>query len=71
MALDNPLPGREVIFELHSLGQYVKVSAVDTATMTEISIQGPRGAPEEHLKLNALKRLAYVLKKNGVIKSSE
>lgn len=66
--LDNPLPGREVIFELHTLGQYVKVSAVDTATMTEISIQGPANASEHVLKVNALRRLAYVLKKNGVIR---
>lgn len=64
---DKILPGREVIFEFYPVGQYMRVSAMDTATLTEISIQGPVGAPEETLKLNALKRLEYVLKKKGLI----
>jgi hypothetical protein len=64
---DNPLPGREVIFEFHKLGAYVKVMAMDTATMTEITIQGPASASETILKLNAAKRLEYVLKKKGLL----
>lgn len=61
------LPGREVIFEFFQIGGYVKVTAVDTATMTEASISGPPSAGETMLKTNALKRLAYVLKKKGLI----
>lgn len=61
------LQGREVIIEFHQLGNFVKVSAMDTATLTEISIQGPANAPEMTLKNNALKRLEYVLRKNGVL----
>ena len=61
------LQGREVIFEFHPLGQYVKVTAMDTQSQTEISIQGPAGAGEETLKRNALKRLEYVLRKKGVV----
>lgn len=61
------LSGREVIFEFYPIGSYVRVSAMDTKTLTEISIQGPVGAPEETLKRNALKRLEYVLKKKGLI----
>lgn len=61
------LQGREVIIEFFPVGQYVKVSAMDTATLTEISIQGPAGAGEEMLKRNAIKRLEYVLKKKGLI----
>jgi hypothetical protein len=58
---------RQVIFEFVTIGQYVRVSAMDVQTMTEINIQGPAGAPEQMLKSNALKRLEFVLKKKGLI----
>lgn len=61
------LKGREVIIEFFPVGQFVKVSAMDTKTLTEVSIQGPASASEEILKHNALKRLEYVLKKKGLI----
>ncbi|MGQ0528185.1 MAG: DUF6898 family protein [Alphaproteobacteria bacterium] len=61
------LKGREIIIEFHPLGQFVKVSALDVATLTEISIQGPKSAGEAILQLNALKRLEYMMKKKGLI----
>jgi len=61
------LKGREVIIEFHPVGSIVKVSAMDTKTLTEISIQGPANSPEELLKRNAVRRLEYVLKKKGLI----
>ncbi|MEM8833434.1 MAG: hypothetical protein AAGB32_02720 [Pseudomonadota bacterium] len=61
------LKNREIIIEFYPVGQVVKVSAMDSATLTEISIQGPASAGEETLKRNALKRLEYVLKKKGLI----
>lgn len=61
------LAGREVIFEFFSVGHLVRVSAMDTKTLTEIVIQGPASASEEILKRNALKRLEYVLKKKNLI----
>lgn len=61
------LQGREVIIEYAPVGMYVKVSAMDTQSLTEISIQGPATATEETLKRNALKRLEYVMKKKGLI----
>ena len=64
---DNLLSGREVIFEFHPVGHLVRVSAMDTKTLTEIVIQGPKSASETLLKHNALKRLEYVLKKKGLI----
>lgn len=64
---DDGLKGREVFIEFHTIGQFVKVTAMDTATMTEISIQGSAASSEVTLKMAAMKRLAYVLKKNGVI----
>lgn len=61
------LHGREIIFEFRPVGSVVKVSAMDTQSLTEISVQGPASAGEEILKRNALKRLEYVLKKKGLI----
>ncbi len=61
------LQGREVIIEFHPVGTIVKISAMDTQTLTEISIQGPATSPKELLKRNALKRLEYVMKKKGLI----
>ena len=63
----DPLSGRDIIIEFHPIGHYMRVSAMDTASLTEISIQGPSNSSQEILKRNALKRLEYVLRKNGVI----
>ncbi len=65
--VDKQLSGREVIFEFSVVGQYVKVTAMDTKTLTEVVIQGPITASEEILKFNATKRLKYVLEKKGLI----
>lgn len=64
---DNPLKGREVLLEFTQHGSIIKVTAFDTLSMTEISIQGPASAGEETLKRNALSRLQYVLKKKGIL----
>lgn len=64
---EEPLKNREVILEFFPVGNIMRVSAMDAATLIEISIQGPVGAGEEVLKRNALKRLAYVLRKKGLI----
>ena len=61
------LAGREVIIEFHPVGMYVKVSAMDTQSLTEVSIQGAASASEAILRRNAIKRLEYVLKKKGLI----
>lgn len=61
------LEGREVIIEFYSLGSNVKVSAMDVASMTEISIVGPASAGEFTLKTNALRKLEFVLKKKGIL----
>lgn len=67
MNVPDSLKNREIIIEFFSVGQIVKVSAMDAVTLTEISIQGPKNAGEVVLKQNALKRLEYVLKKKGII----
>ena len=65
--MDETLKGREVIFEFFPIGPYMKVTAMDTASLTEISISGPKSTSEAILKANALKRLAFVLRKKGLI----
>jgi len=67
MNIPDSLKNREVIIEFFPVGQIVKATAMDVTTLTEVSIQGPKSAGEETLKLNALKRLDYVLKKKGII----
>ncbi len=61
------LQGREIIIEFSPVGNIVKVSAMDIASLTEIIIQGPINAGEATLKANAIRRLEYVLKKKGII----
>ena len=55
--------GRDVIIEFHQVGDYVKVSAMDAATLTEISIVGDPSAGEAELTRIALRKLKYVLEK--------
>ena len=62
------LQGREVIIEIFSRGAVCEGFGDGYAKpLTEVSIQGPANASESTLKRNAMKRLEYVLKKNGVI----
>jgi hypothetical protein len=61
------LAGREVIFEFFNIGPYVKVTAMDVASLTEVSISGPKGTAESTLRYNALKRLEFVMRKNGIL----
>ncbi len=57
MALD------EVIFEFIQHGGSVKVTAMDPATLVEVSIVGPASAGQASLKATALAKLKYVLAK--------
>lgn len=65
--MSEAMRGREVIFEFRPVGAIMRVSAMDTATMTEVVIQGPVTAGRDVLEQNALKRLEYVLRKQGRI----
>lgn len=55
---------REVILEYRIVGRWVKVTAVDTETLVEVSIVGSPRAGEEALKRTALDKLAYVLERH-------
>lgn len=67
MTIQDPLFGREIYFEFRQIGHAVKVSAIDAATGVEVSIPGPANMPEKLLQSRALKRLEYVLRKDGYI----
>ena len=51
------------LIEYQVLGKSVKVSAIDPATLTEVSIVGPASAGEEALARNAVNKLKFVLAK--------
>lgn len=51
----------EVILEYTFYGASAKVSALDTATLTEIVVQGPVAAGEAALRALALRKLEWVL----------
>lgn len=67
MKAKSPLEGREILLEFIPIGSYVRVTALDTVSLTEVAIQGPKNAAQSVLKANALKRLEYVMRKNGII----
>ena len=58
---------KEVILEFIVHGSYVKVSAVDPVSGTEVSIVGDRKAEQSYLESVATKKLAMVLKKNAEV----
>ncbi len=54
----------DVIIEFYQVGAYVKVSAVDIATYTEVSIVGDPTRGEEALKRAAIRKLEYILERD-------
>lgn len=59
----DPATGREVLVEFQQIGNAVKVTAMDTKSMVEVSIIGPATAGEEIPKRNVINKLNYVLSK--------
>lgn len=55
----------DVLIEFYRVGAYVKVSAVDAATSTEVSIVGAPEAGEAALAQAAVRKLRYVMAKRG------
>ncbi|MCH2547872.1 MAG: hypothetical protein MK052_09735 [Alphaproteobacteria bacterium] len=53
----------DIYIEFHVIGHLVKVSAIDSKSLTEVSIFGPANTPQEQLKATAIKKLHYVLAK--------
>jgi hypothetical protein len=57
--------GGEIYFEFTAIGRNVKVSAIDAASGTEVSIMGPVTAPRTALQRLALQKLQARLKARG------
>jgi hypothetical protein len=57
--------GREILFEFVTLGQQVRVAAVDAATGTEAIVIGPAGAARADLERLAVNKLLYLLSGGG------
>lgn len=53
----------EILFEFVRSGNVVKVTAIEPETQIEAAVVVPAGLSEDDMKLQALKRLNYVLKK--------
>ena len=60
---------REVILEFHNVGKALKVSAVDPATLREVSIVGDPAVGKETLKRVAIRKLDYVLNREAKTKA--
>jgi hypothetical protein len=52
----------EIYFEFTAIGRNVKVSAIDAATGTEVSVMGPSNASQADLQRLALQKLVAKLK---------
>jgi hypothetical protein len=63
--------GREVLLEFHQVGGFVRVSAIDTQTNTEVTAVGSPNASEAELTQLALRKLDYVLSKRKTEVKSE
>jgi hypothetical protein len=64
--MNKPPKTGEIYLEFHVVGHMIKVSAIDSASMTEVSIMGPANESREVLKATAIRKLHYVLaKKQG------
>ncbi len=48
---------REIIFEFQSVGEIVRVAAIDVATGEEVVIQGPASTPKRELERIAARKL--------------
>lgn len=55
----------DVIIEFHPQGRYIKVSAMDPRTLTEVAIVGDPASGEAELRRVVLQKLSYVLERNG------
>lgn len=65
MARHRSTTSNEIIVEFIAMGSFMRVSAMDTASLTEVFIQGPINADRGDLTELAKQKLAFVLAKKG------
>jgi hypothetical protein len=51
------MTGRDIYFEFIAIGNSVKVTVIDSATATEVSVVGPATASKQALEQVALQKL--------------
>lgn len=57
----------DYIIEFHKIGSFVKVSAIDPVTMTEVSLSVPANLSQHEAAQAAIQKLKYVIKRrNGL-----
>jgi len=56
--------GREILIEIQRVGMYLRATAIDPETLTEVTTMGPLNA-EVQLRRNAAAKLEYVLAKKS------
>ncbi len=62
---DDGINEGEVLFEVRQVGNAVKVSAIDPVTNTEVCVVGSATASPYTLKMNAVRKLRMVLRRNA------
>ncbi len=58
-----PLPLGEVLIEMNQIGNQMKVTAIDPASMIEVSFIAPKNSLRTHIKQLAVSKLSYVIRK--------
>ena len=56
---------REMLFEFHRIGAFVKVVAIDAETGIEVAIVGPASGSEALLRANARRKLEAALRRRA------
>ena len=60
---DDEIDLREVLFEMYHIGNSIRVAAIDPVTNTEVIVVGSPYMSLYSLKINAIRKLKYVLAK--------
>ena len=55
----------EILFEYVRQGNFVKVTAIEAETQIEASVVVPAALNQEQMKIQALRRLKYVMEKQS------
>ena len=58
-------PKREILLEFRRVGTVMKATALDPATLTEVSVVGPARGSQEMLRRTVLAKLEYILTRKG------
>jgi len=59
------MDSHEILMEIQRIGTAVRVSAIDAETGTEVVFQAPASTGNAELRELAVKKMAYVLKKDA------